>query len=62
MIKMTFSRKSLRFIQIAIEAIISDLKLKISDKTLDEDSLSDYTNDYYYYEAILSDIKKHLES
>ncbi len=46
------------FVIIAVEQMIISLNLKIQDKSLTEDDMSDCINDLSYYKIILEELKK----
>lgn len=56
------SPKALRFMVEALEYRVVAYEGQLEDATLDDDEVSDMTNDLMFVESLLEDLKKSLEA
>jgi hypothetical protein len=56
------SPKALRFMVEALEYRVVAYEAQLEDETLDDDQVSDVTNDLMFVESLLEDLKKSLEA
>ncbi len=56
------SPKALRFMVEALEYRVMAYESQLEDETLDDDRISDVTNDLMFVESLLEDLKKSLEA
>ncbi len=56
------SPKALRFMVEALEYRVVAYEGQLEDATLDDDEVSDVTNDLMFVESLLEDLKKSLEA